>query len=151
MGGSFLEVFTLLDYVPFAGYGIGAGTNVGVKLNTGSTGFMYGESEWTRNVMEAGPVLGFTYIGFRVMFAFYLLWLAWVRIQFQDPLPWLLMSSSFFHLIMGQTSQPTALGFMVFIAGLSMCSVDIMQRSAPSGNRLLWLRRQLRLREAMGS
>ena len=150
MGGGFTEVFTLLDYVPFAGYGIGAGTNVGVKLNTGGVGFMYGESEWTRNVMEAGPVLGFTYIGFRVMFAFYLLRLAWARMQLQDPLPWLLMAASFIHLIMGQTSQPTALGFMVFIAGLSMCSVDVMQRRAPSSNRLLWLKRRLRLQEAMG-
>lgn len=131
MGGSFTEVFDYLEYIPFTGHGIGAGTNVGVKLITGNVGFLYGEAEWTRNVMEAGPILGFGYIGFRVLLAFYLLNLAWRKLDVQDPLPWLFMSCAFLALVMGQTSQPTTLGFMAFIAGLSLSSVEVMARHVP--------------------
>jgi len=149
IGGNFLEVFDYLDTVPIAGYGIGAGTNVGVKLMTGGVGFMYGESEWTRNVMEAGPILGFIYIGFRIVFAVFLLNLAWQRLGQGDSLPWLLMGCSAVSLVMGQTTQPTTLGFMVFIAGLSLGSVGVMHKKDPiSENRRRWLEQKKRfLRE----
>ncbi|MFA6289068.1 MAG: hypothetical protein WC661_16925 [Opitutaceae bacterium] len=147
LGGGFAEVFYLLDQIPIAGYGIGAGTNVGVKLMTGGVGFMYGENEWTRNVMEAGPILGFTYIGFRIVFAVFLLNLAWKRLGKGDPLPWLLMGCCVVNLIMGQTTQPTTLGFMVFIAGLSLSSVGVMQKKEPiSENRRRWLAQKERVR-----
>jgi hypothetical protein len=131
MTGSFTEVFYYLPYIPFTGHGIGAGTNVGVKLITGKVGFLYGEAEWTRNVMEAGPVLGFAYIGFRSLLSFYLLGLALRKLKAQDPLPWLFMSCAFVALLTGQTSQPTTLGFMAFIAGLSLSSVEVMARHVP--------------------
>ena len=146
MGGGFLEIFDYLDSVPTTGYGIGAGTNVGVKLMTGGVGFLYGEAEWTRNVMEAGPILGFTYIGFRLVFAGFLLVLAWQRMGQGDPLPWLLMGCCAINLVIGQTAQSTTLGFMVFIAGLSLGSVGVMQKKASiSENQRRWLAQKKRM------
>lgn len=130
VGGNFLEVFEYLDQVPITGYGIGAGTNVGVKLLTGGVGFLYGEVEWTRNVMEAGPILGFAYIGFRCVFAGFLIIGAWRKLTAGDALPWLLMSCAAVHLVVGQTTQPTILGFMALISGLSLSAVGTMQRGA---------------------
>jgi len=66
-----------------------------------------------------------------------------------DPLPWLMMGCSAMSLLMGQTGQPTTLGFMVFIAGLSLSSAGVMQQKEPiSENRLRWLRQKERVREA---
>lgn len=149
IGGGFIEVFDHLDIVPIEGFGIGAGTNVGVKLMTGDVGFLLGEVEWTRNVMEAGPILGFAYIGFRLLLTGYLLRLAWVRLREGYPLPWLIMSCSAIHLIIGQTTQPTTLGFMVFIAGLSLSSTDGMRlKPQINENRVMWKASNERARAA---
>lgn len=130
--GGFTEIFDYLPYVPFYGHGIGAGTNVGIKLLTGDVGvFLFGEHEWTRNVMEAGPIVGFAYIGFRIYLAFFLLRVAWQRMRQGDVLSWMLMACAFTHLVYGQTQQPTILGFMVFSAGLSLASVEVMARHVP--------------------
>jgi hypothetical protein len=131
MTGSFSEIFDYLPYIPISGYGIGAGTNVGVKLTTGAVGFSLGEAEWTRNVMEAGPILGFAYIGFRIIFAYFLFKLAWGRLKLGDPLSWLFISCSTLALLIGQTSQPTTLGFLALISGLSLSAVEVVAR-APS-------------------
>lgn len=128
VGGNVTEVFDYLPSIPFAGYGIGVGTNVGVKLQTGGVGFLYGEAEWTRNVMEAGPFLGFAYIGFRIVLAFFLLWLAFNRMLVGDPLAWLFMGATFLNIVMGQTTQPTSLGFIALTSGLSLAAVGVMQR-----------------------
>jgi hypothetical protein len=140
VGGNFTEVFYYLDTIPIEGYGIGAGTNVGVKLMTGGVGFLLGEGEWTRNVMEAGPILGFAYIGFRILFAVFLALLAWRKIGVGDPFGWLFMSCAAISLIIGQTAQPTTLGFMALISGLSLSAVGVMQEFVPMNeNRRMWL------------
>ncbi len=147
MGSSFLSAFDSLGSIPIAGYGIGVGTNVGSKLLSGGVGFLLAEAEWERIVMEAGPILGFTYIGFRIVLTCFLLNLAWRQLGQSDPLPWLLMGCCAVNLIMGQTAQPTTLGFMVFIAGLSLSSVGVMQKREPiSENRRRWLEQKARVK-----
>ena len=148
VGGGFTEVFYYLDQIPIEGYGIGAGTNVGVKLMTGGVGFLLGEAEWTRNVMEAGPLLGFAYIGFRILFAGFLALLAWRKIGAGDPLGWLFMSCAAISLIIGQTAQPTTLGFMALISGLSLSAVGVMQEFVPMNeNRRVWLEQRAKRSE----
>lgn len=148
VGSGFTQVFEYLPNIPAAGYGIGAGTNVGVKLLTGGVGFLYGEAEWTRVVMEAGPFLGFTYIGFRITLAVYLLWAAWRRMLAGDPLAWLLMSCAFIALVMGQTSQATNLGFMALISGLALAATGAVQRrKVVSENQRRFLAQRARQRQ----
>lgn len=121
--GGFLEVFQHLNEVPVAGVGLGVGTNVGSKLLTGGVTFLAGEQEWTRIVFESGIFLGFAYIIFRVMLAFSLLVKAFFQLQKGRFLPWLLVVPAFVQLLAGQTQQPTILGMMVLMAGLSQASM----------------------------
>jgi len=150
VGGGFTEVFKYLPNIPAAGYGIGAGTNVGSKLKTGGLVFLMGEGEWMRVVMEAGPFLGFTYIGFRITLAFYLLWAAWRRMLAGDPLAWLLMACAFIVLVIGQTSQATNLGFMALISGLALAATGAVQRrKVMSENQRRFLAQRARQRQVV--
>jgi len=50
----FIGPFTGREELPFLGEGIGAGTQVGAKLLTGTKGFRLGEGEWFRLTAEGG-------------------------------------------------------------------------------------------------
>lgn len=63
---SFTDFLNVFSSVPFTGYGIGYGTNGGGQYATGSIGFTLAEDEWTRIVMELGPVFGLLFISLRV-------------------------------------------------------------------------------------
>jgi hypothetical protein len=135
VGGGFTESFDILDTVPIVGYGIGAGTNVGSRLSTGEIlDFAYGESEWVRILMELGPVLGAAYIFFRVFLCLKVLVHGWSELMARRSLSWLLAGACWIQLFNGQTGQPSTLGFMAFVGGLSLAAAK--QDLAPVWNSM---------------
>lgn len=135
--GGFLEPLDYIDKIQFMGVGIGRGTNVGSQLLTGDLQFLAGEGEWTRLVLEGGPFLGLAHILFRVFLAFFLLYKGYRLLARGIYLPWLLVSSCFMNLVIGQTQQSTTLGFMVLVAGLSLAAVQGHEFAGADGQAAL--------------
>ncbi|MDB4902317.1 MAG: rane protein [Mucilaginibacter sp.] len=104
--------------IPFWGFGIGMGTNVGSQLLSGDRKFLIDELEWGRLIGELGPLIGLTAIILRVGLTIKILFACIRKMLAGDSLPWLLLSFGLVILAQGGWAQPTALGFFVMIGGL---------------------------------
>jgi hypothetical protein len=122
--GAFKDGYDLANQSPLFGQGIGMGTNVGAMRLKGAMEFLVAESEWGLIMGELGVFLGGLYISFRVFIAIYLLILAFKNAFKGDTLPLILSAFVFPSLILGQTFQPTSLGFIIFGAGLMYASCN---------------------------
>jgi hypothetical protein len=60
------EMVEAMEQAPPIGFGVGAGTNAGVYAATGEVKFALAEYEWTRIVLECGPVFGLMVVSVRV-------------------------------------------------------------------------------------
>lgn len=119
----FSEPFRVAAQAGQFGFGLGLGTNAGGQVMTGERAFYLGaETEWARNVMEGGVVLGFAYILLRVALSLYLLRAAIGALSRRESLPLLLLSTCFINVLMGQFGVPMTLGFAVFSAGLCLAA-----------------------------
>ena len=127
LGGLVSALLFKENPIPYFGYGIGLGTNVGAMLTTGTTGFLISEGEWGRLVGEMGFVLGITIIILRTTLGFDLLIGAFKEISKRNLLPWILMSGTFMAILQGQFAQPTSLGFGVLMGGLVIASLKNSQ------------------------
>ncbi|WP_366182403.1 hypothetical protein [Flavobacterium ovatum] len=121
--GGMIGAITESHGIPFFGYGIGMGTNVGSKLLTGKATFLIAEGEWGRLIGEMGVLLGLVVILTRVLFVFKVTLLAFKRIKYGDILPWLLLSFGALAILQSQWAQPTSLGFSTLIGGLIIASL----------------------------
>jgi hypothetical protein len=121
--GGFLEPFLFLPDIGIIGKGIGMGTNAASALMTGSLQFLLAEGEWARVVMEAGPLLGFSFLLYRVCVSGLLAIQAWGSAKQGHLLAWLLAWDACRSLITEQISQPTNLGFMVLASGLCLAAL----------------------------
>jgi hypothetical protein len=142
--GGFLEPFRYLSQAGFIGQGIGMGTNAGSALMTGSLQFLLAEGEWARVVLEAGPILGLSFLFYRVALAGLLASRATWAATRQQLLPWLLAWSACRAIVVEQISQPTNLGFMVLFGGLCLASICEERRVVPDIRRALHSRRQMK-------
>lgn len=124
---SFSEGFYVLTKAPLLGYGLGIGTNAGAKLLTGHALFLLTEDEWSRVFLESGPILGVAYILWRCILAVRIGWLCLRSVLLGNLLPILLFSSAFPPMISGQFGQPTILGFVVFVTGLTLAALNIKE------------------------
>ena len=106
------------------GMGIGLATNVGAMRATGQKGFVIAEGAWPAIIGELGPLLGFALILWRLLLAARLAMLAVVQALGKNPLPMILAGIALQGLFIGQTSQPTALGFLVVCSGLFLASCN---------------------------
>jgi hypothetical protein len=129
----FTEPFYYLDKAPFLGFGLGIGTNAGARLLTGHTVFLLTEDEWSRIFFESGPVLGLAYVLWRVALAIGIGWRCVKSILSGNLLPILLMSSALLPLINGQFGQPTILGFVVFVTGLALAAINVVETRPKRG------------------
>lgn len=120
--GALLEPFLQSSGVPFFGYGIGMGTNVGSMLLTGGTNFLISEGEWGRLIGEMGLLLGGSMIFIRLGFCARIAFAAYNKLNKGELLPWLLLSFLLLNVPQAQWAQPTALGFSTLIGGLSIAS-----------------------------
>lgn len=123
--GGLTNAIIYSSHTSIFGEGIGMGSNVGARFLTGEFAFLLAEEEWSRAVLEMGPLFGFIYLGLRFAMAFSLLNVA-VRRFFRagDTLPGLLASAAFLPLLQGQIAPPTMLGFTVFGAGLVLAACN---------------------------
>ena len=61
------EALSVITNTPVFGYGIGFGSNAGAFLASGRVSFTLAEYEWTRIVLECGPLLGLIVIWGRIL------------------------------------------------------------------------------------
>ncbi len=118
----FEEGFSVLSTAPLFGYGLGVGTNAGAKFLIGHSVFLLSEGEWSRILLESGPLLGIAYLAWRTALVARIGFLALRSVRRGNLLPLLLFSASFLPLLSGQLGQPTILGFVVFVAGLTLAA-----------------------------
>jgi hypothetical protein len=121
--GGMIGALTSSTELPFFGYGIGIGTNVGSKLLTGSNTFLVSEEEWGRLIGELGPLLGIAIIVLRLGFVLKVTRASYNRLTKNNFLPWMLLSFGFISILQGQWAQPTSLGFSVIIGGFILAAL----------------------------
>jgi hypothetical protein len=125
VGGSFAQAFAMSDDVGLFGMGIGLATNVGAVRSVGKKGFIVAEGAWPAMVGELGPILGFALIVWRVALALKLAIIACRQALLRNTLPLILGGMALQGLVIGQTSQPTGLGFLVLAAGLMLAACNL--------------------------
>jgi hypothetical protein len=118
----FEEGFAVISRAPTFGYGLGVGTNAGAKFLTGHSVFLLTEGEWSRLLLEMGPILGLAYLAWRCALVGRIGWLCLKSVRLGNLLPLMLFSAGFLPLLSGQLGQPTILGFAVFVTGLTLAA-----------------------------
>ena len=108
-----VDFLYLVDRVPALGYGLGFGGNASVTLGATIDGVKPGllaETDYTRHMVDLGPLAGMAYIGFRLVLA------AWLTLRVlrltrfsDDPLPMLLLSYVAYVVVMGQITGQGAI------------------------------------------
>jgi len=152
--GDFKEGLFALTKAPLLGYGLGVGTNAGAKFLTGRTTFLLSEGEWTRILLESGPVLGLAYVLWRCGMVLRIGLLCARSVRLGNVLPLLLFSSCFLPLTNGQFGQPTVLGFAVFATGLALAARKEETDAVPpreANDRAVTIARPLARRSAYAS
>ncbi len=122
--GGMISAIENAGNMPFFGYGIGMGTNVGSQLLTGEMSFLISEQEWGRIIGEQGLLLGFIVIFVRVATAVKLTRDSVYYLKKKDALAWMLMSFSVILILQSQWGQPTTLGFTVLGSGLVVAAMN---------------------------
>ena len=122
--GVFRDGIHIAKNSPLFGRGIGLGTNVGAMRISGAVDFLFAESEWGIVMGELGIFFGTLYISFRVVLAYFLLLYSLKNAINGNTLPLILSAFVLPGLLIGQTSQPTSLGFIIFSAGLMYASCN---------------------------
>jgi hypothetical protein len=128
----FEEGFIALTKAPFFGYGLGIGTNAGAKFLTGHSMFLLSEGEWSRVLLESGPVFGLAFLLWRCAAAVYIGRTCLRTVRAGHVLPLLLFSSAVLPLLSGQFGQPTILGFTALATGLALAAAKGEEESEGS-------------------
>lgn len=121
--GGLVEAITNSSEIPFFGYGLGMGTNVGSSLLVGKRTFLIAEVEWARLIGEMGLLLGLLVIIVRLWLSTDLLAKSFRQIKSGNLLPWVLLSFAITNLPQAQWAQPTSLGFSVISGGLVLAAL----------------------------
>lgn len=109
--------------IPFFGFGLGMGTNVGSMLLSGKISYLIAEVEWGRLIGEMGALLGISVILIRVGLVFDMLKKSYKKMVQGNILPWMLLSFGFLNIAQGQWAQPSILGFSALIGGLILAAL----------------------------
>jgi hypothetical protein len=118
----FSESAFVIGKAPLFGYGLGIGTNAGANILTGHSMFLLTEGEWSRILLESGPLLGLAYILWRVALTMRIGWECLKSVRLGNILPLFIFAAVVMSLLNGQFGQPTILGFAVFGAGLALAA-----------------------------
>jgi len=121
--GGMVGALTNNSTIPFFGYGIGMGSNVGSMLLTGERKFLISEGEWGRLIGELGPVLGLIVVFIRLGLAMKIAMASYKNLAFSNFLPWLLLSFGLTNIPQATWAQPTSMGFSIIIGGLLIGSI----------------------------
>lgn len=137
VGDVFGPVQRAFDY-PLLGYGIGLGTQVGAKIQTGEKGFALGESEFDRVLAELGPILGLGMMGLRIGLVFVLGTGSFSALRSGNFLPILFFATAAPSILVGQWGQSTSLGAFAITGGLTLLAFKrpkSLPRPALAGSR----------------
>jgi hypothetical protein len=127
----FTEAGHIINSVPLGGFGLGVGTNGGAVFLTGQAEFLLAENEWSRMLLESGPIIGLAFIVWRCAIAFKIGRFAIGQIREGNTLPLFLFSAGAFIILQGPFGQPTSLGFAVVLAGLSLAAKPVQVAPTP--------------------
>jgi hypothetical protein len=119
---SFTESLMVVNRVPLGGYGLGVGTSGGASFLTGQAAFLLAENEWSRVLLESGPVLGLAFLIWRSAVVIQLFRFAIREVRAGNTLPLLLFAAGVFVFLEGPFGQPTTLGFAVVLMGLAFAA-----------------------------
>ena len=131
--GDFYGGLLAMQSAPVFGAGLGVGTNVGARLLSGGLGFLLGEGEWARVVLELGPIIAMPYLVVRVLICGTLYFTAARSARVSNALPMLLFGSCALLILMGQFSQSSTLGFAVLGSGLCLAAANETTRGVMVG------------------
>jgi hypothetical protein len=120
----YLRPFLTISDAPFLGYGLGVGTNAGAAMLRGKVQFLLAEGEWSRIMLESGPIFGLAFILLRVAMTANIGWRCLCRAAMGIYLPALLFGACGLNVMSGQLGQPTSLGFAVFGGGLCLAACN---------------------------
>jgi hypothetical protein len=120
----FTEPFYALNRIPLVGYGLGVGTNGAARFLVGRATFLLAENEWSRVLLESGPVLGLAFLLWRTILACRIGYLSMRAISHGQILPIFLFGTGFFPLLNGSFGQPTIMGFAVVLNGLCLAAMN---------------------------
>ena len=118
----FSEGLRRLPGIPLGGYGLGVGTSGGASFLTGEASFLLAENEWSRILLESGPILGLAFLLWRCALACKLGFFAVRQTWAGNTLPMFLFSAGVFVILQGPFGQPTSLGFAVVLGGLCLAA-----------------------------
>jgi len=128
----FVEFIGMMGDTPLAGYGLGVAGNASITLGiqniTGFTG--WAEADWSRHIVDLGPVLGVLFIAYRVLFT------SWLGLRslssarrLADPLAVMLFAYVSFELLVGQvTGHGSVNGYVWLFTGF--CFAAFAQSTA---------------------
>jgi len=121
----FSEAGHIINSVPLGGFGLGVGTNGGAVFLTGQAEFLLAENEWSRILLESGPIIGLAFVIWRCAIVFKIGRFAIGQVREGNTLPLFIFSAGAFILLQGPFGQPTSLGFAVGLAGLCLAAKPI--------------------------
>ena len=98
------------------------GTNGGANFLVGHAEFLLAENEWSRILLESGPILGLAFLIWRCALTYRVFRVALRQLTFGNTLPLFLFSASCLVLLEGPFGQPTSLGFAVALGGLALAA-----------------------------
>lgn len=113
------------------GAGMGRGAVAVQELLEGSNKAVAGEYEFSREIVEMGPIAGSLFGIFKIFLAIALLSGAFVRAREEEPLALLLIPLALITLLMGVPEQPTEQGFMVLGIGLCIAAAKAPVQAVP--------------------
>ena len=103
------------------------GTNAGAGLLTGKREFLLAEGEWERILSEVGPVLGLSFILYRILMTWHLFRKSLAALRRGEPLAMLLFGMCVLPVLQGQLGTAQTLGFVTLGAGLCLAAAKEQQ------------------------
>ncbi len=130
--GGFTEPLEKAAETPVFGRGLGLGTNAGAGLVGARGRFLLAEGEWSRVMLESGPIVGSAFLLFRVFLAAYLGTIAVNCARQGHLLPLLLFGAGGLGLINGQWGQPTTQGFSILLCSMCLAAAQRVAEPRPA-------------------
>ncbi|MBN1871711.1 MAG: hypothetical protein JW800_03970 [Candidatus Omnitrophica bacterium] len=120
-------LFLFTDFIskaPLLGAGIGSQTSGGAVISKGSREYAGIEDEWSRIIMESGPIFGFIYITFRIILVGWLLICSVKATHLSsNPLPLLLFAFiGSVILVWNVTNYGTEMGYAWLFTGFCIAA-----------------------------
>lgn len=108
------------------GHGVGYGTSGGSRIATGKSHIILPEDEWSRVVMEAGPVFGMMYIGYRILFTLFIARRCIRSSRANNLIPMIFFGFIGFYLLAGNITQTGSVhGYNWIFVGLTLAAMKI--------------------------